>query len=139
MFTHILVPTDFTEKSLKAMDVAVKMALSEGCKLSLLHVIETIDNAEYEEFKGFYGKLKKRAEERMDETAGRYGREKLPVHTEIILGNRAREIIGFAQENDVDLIVLSSHKIDTDRPAEGWGTISYKVAILSHCPVLMIK
>jgi universal stress protein A len=139
MFTHILVPTDFTEKSLKAMNVAVKMALSEECKLTLLHVIETIENAEYEEFKGFYDKLKNRAEERMDETADRYGREKLPIHTEIILGNRAREIIGFAQEHDIDLIVLSSHKIAADRPGEGWGTISYKVAILSHCPVLMIK
>jgi hypothetical protein len=32
MFTHILVPTDFTEKSLKGMDVAVKMSLSDELK-----------------------------------------------------------------------------------------------------------
>lgn len=139
MFTHILVPTDFTEKSLRAMDIAVKMALSEGCKLSLLHVIETIENAEYEEFKDFYGKLRKRAEKKLDEMTARHGGEQLSIHAEIIYGNRAIEIIDFAQHHDVDLIVLSSHKIAKESPAQGWGTISYKVAILSHCPVMMVK
>jgi universal stress protein A len=124
---------------LRALDIALKMALSEGCKLSLLHVIETIENSEYEEFKDFYGKLRKRAEKKLDEMTARHAGEVLSIHSEIIYGNRAREIIDFAQQHDVDLIVLSSHKITKEIPAQGWGTISYKVAILSHCPVMMVK
>jgi len=41
--------------------------------------------------------------------------------------------------NRVDLIVLTSHKIDLAHPAEGWGTTSYKVGILCQCPVLLVK
>ena len=51
----------------------------------------------------------------------------------------AREIVKQAVANRVDLIVLTSHKIDLAHPAEGWGTTSYKVGILCQCPVLLVK
>jgi universal stress protein A len=55
-------------------------------------------------------------------------------------GNRVAEILRFAQENKIDLIVMSSHKLPVRRPTvESWGTISYKVGILSRCPVLLVK
>jgi nucleotide-binding universal stress UspA family protein len=63
----------------------------------------------------------------------------LLVQTEILYGNRANEIVRFAHENDIDLIVLSSHRIDVASEALGFGTISYKVGILAHCPVMMVK
>ena len=43
------------------------------------------------------------------------------------------------RENDVDLIILGSQKIDPARPGQGWGTTSYKVGILCRCPVLLVK
>ena len=52
---------------------------------------------------------------------------------------RAAEIVKYASRNEVDLIVLSSHRIEKIHPAEGWATISYRVAILAHCPVMMVK
>ena len=40
MFEHILVPTDFSEKSKKALEIAVKMTRYEDIhKVTLLHVI----------------------------------------------------------------------------------------------------
>jgi universal stress protein A len=75
----------------------------------------------------------------MKEIAEKYENEKLKIDKKIVFGDRVREIITYAQDNDIDLIVLSSHKIDRTNPAEGWGTISYKVGILSHCPVMMVK
>ena len=65
------------------------------------------------------------------------GRER--IHIDILCRGRVREIVSFTRENGVDLIVLSSHRIDKIHPAEGWATISYKVAILAPCPVLMVK
>jgi hypothetical protein len=38
----------------------------------------------------------------------------------------------------VDRIVLSSHRIDLQNPSAGWGTVSYKVGILSQCAVLLV-
>ena len=38
-----------------------------------------------------------------------------------------------------DLIVLSSRRIDRDRPAGGIGTISHQVVLVCDCPVLLIR
>lgn len=139
MFKHILVPTDLTEKSQKAFDIAVEMALRDEKRITLLHVIETIEGAGDEEFESFYGRLAKRAERVMDEMVNRSLDKDLIVEKRLVYGNRAREIVRFADENGIDLIVLSSHKIDRSNPSEGWGTISYKVGILARCPVMMVK
>jgi universal stress protein A len=71
---------------------------------------------------------------------GRYLEEhQIPRREEIIYGSRAPEIVRYAMETGVDLIVLTSHRIDPEDPAVGWGTVSYKVGILSQCPVLLVK
>ena len=139
MFKHILVPTDFTEKSLRAVEIAMQMALQEMCKVTLLHVIETIEDAEGDEFTEFYERLRTHSQKRLTEIGKRFVSRDLLVQTEILYGNRASEIVRFAHENEIDLIVLSSHRIDAAGEALGFGTISYKVGILAHCPVMMVK
>ena len=139
MFKNILVPTDLSEKSMKALEIAVRMGSGDDGKITLLHVIETIEEAEDEEFKAFYQKLTERAQRKMEEIADRYRAEKEMIGKEIVFGNRVREIVRFAHNKDVDLIMLSSHRIETIDPGVGWATISYRVAILAHCPVMMVK
>jgi nucleotide-binding universal stress UspA family protein len=71
---------------------------------------------------------------------GRYLEEQqVPRREAILYGNRAAEIVRYAMETGIDLIVLSSHRIDPKDPATGWGTMSYKVGFLSQCPVLLVK
>lgn len=139
MFNHILVPTDLTERSLKAVDIALKMADKQDCDVTLLHVIETIDDAEGDELQDFYRKLEKRALRRMEQIANLYPGHEEIVRREIIYGKRVREIVRYARESNIDLIVLSSHRIDVRDPNSGWGSISYKVSILSDCPVMLVK
>jgi nucleotide-binding universal stress UspA family protein len=139
MFKHILVPTDLTEKSQKAFDIAVKMALQDERRVTLLHIIESIGDEEDKEFEAFYERLARRAEKIMDSMAEQHRDENVMIDRRIAYGKRARDIVRFADENEIDLIVLSSHRIDRDNPVEGWGTISYRVGILAHCPVMMVK
>ena len=139
MFTNILVPTDFTEKSHTALDIALKISKGEKFMVTLLHVIETIDDADGEEFDEFYSKLKERARQKIDEMAGLYPDHVGCIVKEILFGNRVREIVKFAHEKSMDLIVLSSHRIDRMEAAADWATISYKVGILAQCPVLIVK
>ena len=139
MFKHILIPTDFTEKSIRAVEIAIKMALQDMCRVTLIHVIETIEDAEGDEFAEFYERLRSHSQKRLTEIVNRFVSGDLLIQTEIVYGNRANEIVRFAHENDIDLIVLSSHRIDAGTEAMGFGTISYKVGILAHCPVMMVK
>ena len=140
MFKNILVPTDLTENSRKALTIATGMASPDNpVTITLLHVVEMIENTEENEFKDFYERLRKKAETSMKELAEQYENENIYIDQVILLGKRVNEIVKFAYDKDIDLIILSSHRIDKPDSTQGWATISYKVGILSHCPVLMVK
>ena len=139
MFRHILVPTDFSKKSSQALEIALKLVDVEDGKITLLHVIETIQDASYGEFADFYDKLKQNAERKMADILEVYDGPNNSMQAKVSFGNRAARIVSYAAEHGVDLIVLSSHRIEPENMGQGWGSISYKVGLLSHCPVMMVK
>jgi nucleotide-binding universal stress UspA family protein len=139
VFQRILVPVDLTEKSLAAVDVAYELAVQFKAEVTLLHVIETIEHVQFDELKDFYQRLEKSANEGLREFSQKFVMKKIPVHQSVIYGHRSREIVGFAIKNRADVIIIASHRIDPDRPGHDWSTISYAVAIISPCPVLLIK
>jgi nucleotide-binding universal stress UspA family protein len=139
MFKNILVPSDLTERNQKAIDIAFNMALANHALVTLLHVIETVEEFDSEDFKKFYSQLGARAGKKMDELIAGRGREGLTIDKQIVYGKRVYEILNFAVAHAVDLIIMSSHKLDPENAAEGWGTISFKVGVLSHCPVMLVK
>jgi universal stress protein A len=139
MFRHILVPTDFSKKSNQALDIALKLVDIKAGQITLLHVIETIQNASYEEFADFYDKLKQNAECKMAEILKGYPGPEKALQARVTFGNRVGRIVSYAAEHDVDLIILSSHRLEPENISQGWGSISYKVGLLSHCPVMMVK
>lgn len=138
MYQHILVPVDFSERNQEALGVAVTMAQMSHGRVSLLHIIKLISGA-YEEFQDFYQKLEADAHEKMAALMALQPDVEIDLTPHIIVGHRVEEILRFAGEEDVDLIVMSSHKIDLQHPDAGWGTISHKVSILAQCPVLLVK
>ena len=139
MFKNILVPSDLTERNQKAMDIAVKMALENHAAVTLLHVVEILEEVDSDDFKKFYKHLGTTAGRKMDKLISKHGREDVPIVKQILYGKRVYEILNFAVAHDVDLIIMSSHKLDPDNATEGWGTISFKVGVLSHCPVMLVK
>ncbi|SPJ14482.1 UspA domain protein [Syntrophobacter sp. SbD2] len=139
MFKNILVPSDLTERNHKAMDIAVEMALENRAVVTLLHVIETVEEADSEDFQKFYRQLGARAGRKIDKLIAEYGREGLLMEKHILYGGRVYQIVNFAVAHGVDLIIMRSHKLDPENVTEGWGTISFKVGVLSHCPVMLVK
>jgi nucleotide-binding universal stress UspA family protein len=139
MFQRILVPVDLTEKSMAAVDLAYEFATNLGAEVILLHVIETIEHVDFDELKPFYERLETSARAGLQECAERFASQGLTVDQVVVYGHRTQAITDFAVGNRMDLIVMSSHRIDPGRPAHGWSSISYSVAILSPCPVLLVK
>jgi nucleotide-binding universal stress UspA family protein len=138
MFRKILVPVDFTEKNEAALSSAIEIAGGEGA-VTLLHVIETIEHIEFDEMADFYRGLETRATARLFAMEERFQGAGIRVRHDILYGKRAETIVRFAEEHGMDLMILSSHKVDRDHPALGWGTISYRIAIIARCPVLLVK
>jgi len=139
MFEHILVPVDFTPKNKRALDIALKIALCSKSRVSLLHVVEIIADTTFEEYKDFYAGLEKRAQKKMSGLITFCENQGVLVADRITFGNRVQEILNYAAETEADLIVMSSHKLQIGEQPHDWGTISYKVGILSQCPVLLVK
>ena len=107
MFKHILVPSDLTERNRKAMDIAVKMALVNGAVITLLHVVETMEEADSDDFKKFYKQLGTRANKVIDKLIAQYGPKSVSIEKQILYGKRVFEIINFAAEHEVDLIIMT--------------------------------
>lgn len=139
MFRRILVPVDFTARNRRAVRAAARVAAGSRAETILLHVIERIDEEETASLEPFYRKLEKAAREKMKGLLTMFAGSRLPARAEILYGKPVGEILRFAEANRSDLIVMSSHKLPLRRSGESWGTISYKVGILSRCPVLLVK
>ena len=136
-FRHVLVPTDLTERTDTALQFAGTLAGRDGARVTLLHVIATIDALQFDELKTFYEELARKARARMTMLVGHFDGPQ-PTCT-VVYGRRAEEIVGFATSNDVDLIILASHRVKPTGIDRDWGTISHKVGILAQCPVLLVK
>ena len=61
------------------------------------------------------------------------------VRREIVFGKRAPEIVRYATDESCDLVVVTSHRIDPERPTGSLGTISHQVALVAPCPVLLVR
>lgn len=139
MFRNILVPVDFTLKNEAALATAMDLARGKEVRVTLLHVIETIEHVEFDEMADFYRGLETRAAAKLYGMEERFKQAEIPVYHEIVYGKRAETIVRHAEERGTDLIVLSSHQVDRDHPALGIGAISYRIAIVARCPVLLVK
>jgi len=139
VFHHILIPTDLSDHTARAADMARDMGRTAGARITLFHVIETLSGASYDEFGSFYRELEARAASHLTALTLRFEGSGLEVARTVVYGKPAAEIVRFAMDNQVDLIVLASHKVDLSRPGHGWGTLSYRIGVLAPCPVLLVK
>jgi nucleotide-binding universal stress UspA family protein len=139
MFKHVLIPVSRVAEVEKALELAADTLMKESGEITLLHVIELIQDMPYEEFKSFYNGLERQSEEDLKTAQRKYEERGMEIKTQIIFGQRVKEILNYAEQKRIDLIVLQSHPIDLTDPTKGWGTISYRVAILSRCPVMLVK
>lgn len=141
MFRKILIPVDFTDKNEAALAAGAQLLENSGDEgqITLLHVIETIEHLDFDEMGEFYRGLETRAAAKLSVMQEKLVSSGIRLHHEILFGKRAESIIRYAEDNGMDLMILSSHQVDRDHPALGLGTISYRIAIVARCPVLLVK
>jgi universal stress protein A len=138
-YKHILVPLDFSEQNERALSVAKQLCEPSLSRVTLLHVIETIDYVADEEVEQFYKVLTQRARKKLDELAMPFRLDGIEVEGKIVLGKRARGTVTYVLQNEVDLVVLSSHRVNLSDAPRGLGTLSHQVSILCPCDVLLVK
>jgi nucleotide-binding universal stress UspA family protein len=139
MFQQILLPLDLTDRHQRALDIAAELAAQDKAAITLLHVIETIAGLSMEEEKGFYQRLEHAARSHLDRWGKQLRDHGVASRADVRYGHRAAECVRYAREIAADLIILTAPPIDPANPGIGLASMSYKIGILSPCPVLLAK
>jgi nucleotide-binding universal stress UspA family protein len=141
-YRNILFCTDFSENASFAFDAAVDAALrNAGCGLTLLHVIPEPDAQFWKGYIYEAGDVDAKARADIDRMIDTEYRSRVPAgvrfQVEVRIGEAARAILEYAQEQNVDLIILGRQGRGT---LTQWllGNVSSKVAHKARCPVLVV-
>jgi Kef-type K+ transport system membrane component KefB/nucleotide-binding universal stress UspA family protein len=136
--SHILVPTSGTETSRHAVEVASTLAAQTHAQLSLVHVIER-PQGEFMLFDDQYMESKQDLTRQILEFQAAIAADLgAQVETIILEGQAEREILRYAHEKTVDLIMLGT----SQRKVMGRVFFGHRVdAILTRttCPVAVIS
>lgn len=147
--TKILVPTDFSGYSDRAMKEAADIAAEYGAKMYVLHVVEEKIGSAFQDYSAItispttirrhQNKLVGAAKTRLEKQLARLSLpETLELETEVRIGVPYQEILGFQEEKGIDLIVLSS--LGHSGVARFLiGSVARNVLKGSACPVLLSK
>ena len=139
-FHHILVPVDIAGGDTRAVDIACDLAVEHHARVTLLHVIQAIgDDPPDDEAQRFYNHLRQRVGRALDKIAERFRGAGIDTVTHNPVGDALREIAAYGNNQDVDLIVMTSHRVDSGNLAASWGTLSYRVSVVCDAPILLVK
>jgi nucleotide-binding universal stress UspA family protein len=135
---RILVPHDFSETSDAAVKYAIALARTFGAKLYLLHVGENVQTDMATEFPlGLDASLEDAVRERLLKIVTPFEQRELKPEFEIRAGTPHVEILTYAKDRDIDLIVMGTH----GRGLVGRvviGSVAEKVVRYAPCPVLTV-
>jgi len=137
MFRSVLVPVDFTDRSVAAVDLAARLVAEDG-SITLIHVVQTVPGLDPDTDDEFYRRLERTAQQKIERLGHRLDDHDTQWSALLVTGNRFDEIFK-AAESGADLLVLSSHRVDLESPETGAGTMSYRLALVAPCPVLLLK
>ncbi len=140
---RILAPIDFSEHAAQSLAYAREIAATYRAKLGLLHVIEeptfpAMYGAVMHELYGKIPDVNQQALEALQRLLADADGPDVETGLHVVKGHAAAEVLRFAEEHDVDLIVMSSHGL-TGLEHLLLGSVAEKVARQAPCPVLLVK
>lgn len=141
---NILVPSDFSEPSEAALRYGVALAEAFSSTLHVVHVLEEpvvtamAPEAYAMSLPGLLDELERRSRERLDSLLTEEQRTKFRAKLVSERGSPFVEIVRYAREKDIDLLVMGTH----GRGAIAhmlMGSVAERVVRKAPCPVLTVR
>jgi len=141
----ILYPTDFSKHSLSALPYAKELAKLSSAEIHCLHVVD--EACQYWLGAGEAAMpvvmpaedIKNSAQEQMTQfVEAHFGDPQGSVVANLVTGRPFVEIIRYARENEIDLIVIATHGHGA-LASMLLGSVTEKVVRKSTCPVLTVR
>jgi nucleotide-binding universal stress UspA family protein len=137
----ILVPTDFSEESFKALSYALAFAREFNAALWIAHVVEpaypspgidamlTIPDEQ---------PLLETAEKRLAKIVAEQVPTEIDSHTFVTIGTAYESIVSTARDRDIDLIIASTHgRTGINRVL--FGSTAERIVHHAPCPLLLVR
>ena len=141
LYKKILIATDGSEHTKNAVNYGIDLAKNTGAKLHAIYVVDTAAFASIPmdaAWESMYELLKQEGDEATKYVSEKAEEESLDVEKSTIEGHPAEEIIKYAENNSIDIIVMGTlGKSGLDRFL--LGSVAEKVVRNSKIPVLVVK
>ncbi len=139
MTTHILVPIDGSKHSRKTLDKACALAKDSQAKITVIQVMEYSVYAEYAiEFHSWSMEFEKAQEADFKDYEKTLNDSGLDWERVSKRGSAAHEILSYATDSSVDLIVIGNHGASTG-VRFFMGSVCDKVCNHASCDVYVVK
>ena len=143
--TKILVPTDFSEYSDRALKQALDIAKQYGAKVHVVHVLheknpyDTSDGTIPSYYEDIEKQMTEGARKKLQEEINKFPQAKeLEVFIDVVSGNTAEAILEEERSKGIDLIVIAS--LGRSGIAKYLiGSVARNVLKGAKCPVLLTK
>ncbi|MGB9941137.1 universal stress protein [Methanosarcina sp.] len=140
-YRNIVVATDGSENSQRAISYGVEIAKLSGATVHALYVVDTTSFSSIPMDAGWevmYETLRKEGEKAISDVQKRGEVSGVEVREVLLEGHPSNEIIDFAENNNADLIVVGTlGKTGLDRFL--MGSVAEKVVRGSKVPVLVVR
>jgi nucleotide-binding universal stress UspA family protein len=145
--SKILYPTDFSKYSMAALPYAIGLSKQNESEFHCLHVVDTV----HEEFIRYgyvirlvqlpeiwESEIMKSAQKQLDRFVSENVDVAQPLVKKVIMGKPFVEIIRYARDNSIDLIVIGTHG-HSALTSMLLGSVAEKVVRKAPCPVLTVR
>jgi nucleotide-binding universal stress UspA family protein len=140
---RILFPVDLTENSDKLVPYVTTMLQRFDAHLNILFVVRVFQyftsiNVPPVSINLFENELLENARIKIDEFKERHFGELIPVTAEVVLGEPSETILGYIEDQNIDLVVMGTHgRKGIDRVI--FGSVAERVIKTAPVPVLVVN
>ncbi|MFW5911588.1 MAG: universal stress protein [Halolamina sp.] len=140
MFQRILVPTDGSEESNAAVERAVGLAAAFDAELHGVYVVNAgaVPTTDVDVREQLFAEIERRGETAVDQVDSMAAEAGVDVVTAVVSGVPHERIVDYAEDEDVDLIVMGTHG-RTGLRHTLLGSVAERVIRHSPVPVLVNK
>ena len=140
----IICPTDFSDPSFKALEVACELALHFSSELLVIHAVAPLPglttghiSPSFFDIPEFLKKMEESSKKLLEENVAKRVPKGISVRCMVIEGHPADQIVETAEHENADLIVIATRG-QTGLKRLVSGSVAEKVVRLSTRPVLTI-
>ncbi|MFB6300176.1 MAG: universal stress protein [Halobacteriales archaeon] len=138
MYDRILVPTDGSDGTTRAVDQAVDLAATFDATLHTIYVVDNTSLPADVSAGSILEALERTGEEATGSVVTAAESADVKVESDVLHGTPHRTIVEYAEDNDIDLIVMGTHgRSGLDRYL--LGSVTEKVVRLARIPVLTVR